>query len=535
MKRSHVRGSSSRSGTGPAGRKMTRRGLLRTAAGAGVAVALGRSVREITGAEGAAPPQRGGSLRVGWIPNAHTLDPHFSVDFAERHVMYAVYNTMVAVGPTFEIKPELARSWKIGADGTTVTFELQPSTKFHDGTACDAAAIKWNMDFVLDAANNSPQRRQLEPFLAGVDAVGQTTVVFHLKKPYPGLLAALAERPGFIVSPAAWQKYGKDLGRHPVGTGMYEFVEWMSDDHVTLRRFDGYWDRGKPYLDGITYRTIPDPTVRGTMVRTAELDISSEPNPKDIPILERASGVKVITQNPSGHWWATQWRVDRPPFNNHALRQAIAFGVDRQEFVKVMLGGRGTIAKGPTPPTVWWYNAGVKSYTYDPDKARKLLAEAGYGSGLQAQFSTDNTPVGLQFAELLQGQLKKIKVDVVINPVTPADFYQEVLAQKVNWARTDWTLRGDPDGLLRILFYTGNYANSTGYTGADALLDQANSSYDRDARKKVYGQIEQKVVDDSPYVWFFYVPEYAPTRTAVQNYVWIPDSVPRYREVWLAK
>ena len=513
---------------------MRRREFLRTtaAAAAGYALARGGALR---GAEAAPAPQRGGTLRVGWIPNAHTLDPHYSVDFAERHVMYAVYNTLVAVNPSFEIVPELARSWKIEPNGKVITFQLQPGVRFHDGTACDAAAVKWNMDFILAPANSSPMGKLIGPFMEGVEATGPTTVVFHLKEPYPGLLAALAERPGFMVSPAAWQKYGRDLGRRPVGTGPFEFVEWVSDDHVTLKRFAGYWDKGRPYLDGIIYRIIPDPAVRGTMVRTGELDTASSPDPKDIPGLERAQNVKVITENPSGHWWATQWRVDRPPFNNKALRQAIAYGVDRDEFVKVMLGGRGTVAKGPTPSNVWWYNDGVKGYTYDPAKAKGLLAEAGHGGGFSAEFATDNTPLGLQFAELLQQQLKKINVNISINPVNPSDMYQQVLAAKLNWSRTDWTLRGDPDGLLRILFYTGNFANSTSYSGVDRLLRDASSTYDRAVRKKVYGEIEQTVINDAPYVWFFYVPEYEPTRTPVENFAWIPDSVPRYRDLWIAK
>ena len=513
---------------------MRRREFLRTTAAAAMGHALTKS-RGLRGAEAAPAPQRGGTLRVGWIPNAHTLDPHYSVDFAERHVMYAVFNTLVAVNPSFEIVPELARSWKIEPNGRVITFQLQPGVRFHDGTACDAAAVKWNMDFILDAANNSPQRRQIEPFLNSVDVAGPASVVFRLKQPYPGLLAALAERPGFMVSPAAWQKYGRDLGRRPVGTGPFQFVEWVSDDHVTLTRFTGYWEQGKPYLDGIVYRVIPDPAVRGTMVRTGELDTASSPDPKDIPGLERAQNVKVITENPSGHWWATQWRVDRPPFNNKALRQAIAYGVDREEFVKVMLGGRGAVAKGPTPSNVWWYNDGVKGYTYDPAKARSLLAEAGTAGSFSGEFATDNTPLGLQFAELLQQQLRKINVNITINPVNPADMYQQVLAAKLNWARTDWTLRGDPDGLLRILFYTGNFANSTSYSGVDRLLRDASSSYDRAIRKKVYGEIEQTVINDAPYVWFFYVPEYEPTRTPVQNFAWIPDSVPRYRDLWIAK
>ena len=514
---------------------ISRRELLKTAAAAGLSGALGGGAGPLAWAAGALTLRRGGTLRVGYIANAHSFDPHYSVEFSERHVMYCVYNTIVAVSPSFEIVPELARSWKIEPNGKVITFELQPGVKFHDGTACDAAAVKWNIDFMLDPANNSPQRRQIEPFVAGAEVAGPTTLVMRLKQVYPGLLAALAERPGFIVSPAAWQKYGKDIGRHPVGSGPFEFAEWVSDDHVTLKRFAGYWQQGKPYLDGIVFRIVPDPAVRGTMVRTGEIDIASAPDPRDIPGLEKAPGVKVITQNPSGHWWATQWRVDRPPFNNKALRQAIAYGIDRDEFVKVMLGGRGTVAKGPTPSNVWWYNENVKGYTYDPAKAKSLLAEAGYANGFSTQFAIENEPLDLQFAELLQQQLRKINVNITLNPVNPTDMYSMYLAAKNNWGRTDWTLRGDPDGLLRILFYTGNYANTTSYSGVDRLLRDASATYDRRVRKPVYGEIEQRLIDDVPYIWFFYAPDYAPARTNVQNYVWIPDSVPRYRDVWLAK
>jgi peptide/nickel transport system substrate-binding protein len=519
-----------------AGVRMTRRAMLSGAGAAGLSIGLGAYLGECTAAR-AMTPRRGGTLRVGWIPNAHTLDPHYSVDWAERHVMYGVYNTLVAATHTFDIAPELARSWEVSSDGLAVTLHLQPDVRFHDGTACDAAAVKWNLDFILDAQNNSPQRKALEPFVAGVEASGATTVTLRMKRPYAGLLAVLTERPGFIVSPAAWRKYGKDLGRHPVGTGMYRFIEWLPDDHVTISRFDGYWERGKPYLDAIYYKTIVDPAVRDAMVRTGEIDITSQPNPRDIPALSTAPGVKVVAENPGSRWWATQWRVDRPPFDNKALRQAIACGIDRDEFVKVVLGGHGVPAKGPTSPAVWWYDPKVKGYSYDPDKARRLLAEAGYGNGFQAEFAVDNTPLALQFAQLLQAQLAKIKVGITINPVDPADLYDQQLAGKVNWSRTDWSVRSDPGALDRILFYTRNYANSTGYSNptVDKRLDQGDATYDRAARKRIYAQIDQTVIDDAPYIWFFYVPSDAPMRADVENYVWIPDDVPRYRDLWLAK
>ena len=140
-------------------------------------------------------------LRVGWVTDAQTLDPHYSVVFSERPVMYAVYNTIVSSSPTFDIKPELARSWAISKDGLSITAQLQPNVKFHDGTDCGATAVKWNIDFMLDPANNSPQAKQLSPFLASCEAQGPTTVVFRLKRPYAGFMGVLVERPGFIVSP----------------------------------------------------------------------------------------------------------------------------------------------------------------------------------------------------------------------------------------------------------------------------------------------------------------------------------------------
>jgi len=512
--------------------RLTRRDLLRSTAAVGTAAALGRYAGP---AQAAGAPQKGGTLRIGWISDGTTLDPHYSVRFPERPVMYSVYNTLVSSSPTFDIKPELARSWAISNDGVSITVQLQPNVKFHDGTNCDAAAVKWNVDFMLDPANNSPQMKQLAPYLAGCEAQGPTTVVFRLKKPYAGFLAVMVDRPGFIVSPAAWKKYGKDYARNPVGTGMYQFGEWMSDDHITLKRFDGYWDRNLPYLDGLTYQVAENPTVRDTMIRTGQLDITSEPVPTDVPAIAKSPGVKIISENPSGHWYGVEWGLDRPPFNNRAVRQALCYGVDRDEFVSVILGGRGTVAKGPTPPQVWWYNPGTRGYDYNPAKAKQLLAQAGYPNGFSAEFSTEATPFGVQYAQLLQAQLKRINVNITINPIDDADIAQAQLSGQ--FVEADWTLRADPDGLLRILFYTGNYANGGKYSNpaVDKMLDDANSTYDRNARKQIYAKIEQQVIDDAVFLWIYYPSEDAPMRTQVQNYDWFPDSVPRYRDLWLAK
>ena len=214
--------------------------------GAGVlAVAVLASGALGPGVSAQPAPVRGGTLSIGWIPGAKTFDPHLSVQWPERFVLYMVFNTLVGLDKSFNVIPELARSWQVSSDGKRVTFQLQRGVKFHDGTEFNAETVKWNIERVLDPNTKSPQRSQLEA-VAAVTVVDPHTVAFELKRPFAPLLAALGERPGFIVSPAAVQKTGDGFGRTPVGTGPFRLVEWVADSRVTLERFPDYWDKGKP-------------------------------------------------------------------------------------------------------------------------------------------------------------------------------------------------------------------------------------------------------------------------------------------------
>src|SRR5262249_18373226 len=315
-------------------------------------------------------PVRGGTLRVGWLPDSKTLDPHFSVELGERYALYMIYNTLVGLDRGFNVVPELARSWQIAPDGKRVTFQLQRGVKFHDGTEFTAETVKWNVERILNPENKSPQRSQLEPAVASVSVIDPHTVAFGLKKPFAPLLAALADRPGFIASPAAVKQAGPDFGRHPVGTGPFRFVEWVADSQVTLERFPDYWDKGKPYVDKVVFRIVPDPTVRQTMLRTGELDIATDLDAKDVPTLQADANLKASEMRPASRWTALQWRVDKPPFDSKPLRQAIALGIDRNELKEVLLRGFGEPARGPVVPGLWWSNPSLKGYGYDPVEAR---------------------------------------------------------------------------------------------------------------------------------------------------------------------
>lgn len=491
----------------------------------------------IAGRADAQTPVRGGTLRIGWIPDAKTLDPHFSVQFSERYVLYLVFNTLVGLDKGFNVVPELARSWQVSPDGKRVTFHLQRGVKFHDGTDFTAEVVKWNVERILDPQTKSPQRSQLEPAVAAVTVVDPLTVAFELKKPFAPLLAALAERPGFIVSPAAVKKYGENFGRNPVGTGPFRFVEWVPDSRVTLERFDGYWERGKPYLDKVVYRVVPDPTVRITMIRTGEVDIATDVDAKDVPSLQSDPNLKVSEMKPPARWTALQWQVDKPPFNNKALREAISLAINREELRQILLQGFGEVADGPVTPGLWWYSPNLKGYGYNPELAKKKLAEAGYPNGFRYKFVVENTPQWIRQAELLQGQLQKINVTMDFELVNSADAYALIVQRKTNWTHTRWTQRADPNGLLYILFHSKGFANSTGYNNpkVDELLDRAAVLYEPERRKPLYYEAGGLIVADAPYVWLNYAAEFAVMSRKVQNWGWIPDLIPRFRELWLEK
>src|SRR5574342_1286619 len=242
----------------------------------------------------------------------------------------------------------------------------------------------------------------------------------------------------------------------------------------------------------------------------------------------------LASMKPAARWTALQWRVDEPPFNKKALRQAIALAIDRNELKDVLLRGFGEAARGPVTPGLWWFDPSLKAFGHDLELAKKKLIEAGYANGFRQKFVVENTPQWIRQAELLQAQLQKINVTMEFEPVNSADAYALIVERKTNWTHTRWTQRADPNGLLYILFHSKGFANSTGYSNprVDELLDRAAAIYEPERRKPLYQEAERLLVDDVPYVFLNYTAEFAVMSKKLQNWVWIPDLIPRFRDLW---
>ena len=481
-------------------------------------------------------PEHGGTLTVGFASDTKTLDPIYSIEFTERQVLYLIFNTLVRLDPDFSIRPELATSWEVQNGGTRIVMHLRDGVKFQDGTVFDAAAVKWNIDRRLDPAAKSPQKGGLESVLTSVEVVDPLTVAFNLKQPFPGLLGMLGQREGFMESPTAAQKAGADFSSKPVGTGAFVFKEWVRGNHITVERNPDYWDKGKPYLDRVVFQDIAGSVVGVQRLITGEVDFVSELSPQDVRQIEGRSEIR-LDPDPIGRWISLQWQVDKPPFNNLPLRQAIASAIDRKRMVDILMAGKAQIAQGSTPKGLWWFDPDLKSYDYDPTKAKELLAKAGYPNGLDLTMAAPTVTMFQQLDQLVQEELKAIGINVTLEPVPVSDWYSRVVEQKINFTPQRWSQRPDPDGLFYILFHSKGYANSTKYSNPelDAILDKARALTDVEARKPLYKEAQAIMTRDLPYVPLFFSLEYAAMRSNVQGYVWIADEIPRFRDVWKSK
>jgi peptide/nickel transport system substrate-binding protein len=435
--------------------------------------------------------------------------------------------------------PGLAERWDISDDGRTYTFHLRQGVTFHDGTPFDAQAVKFNFNRMLD--ENHPQH-DTGPFplafffsaIKQTEVVDAHTVRLHLKEPFAPLLSNLAYPTGLMVSPTAVKKYGKEFGRHPVGTGAYRFAEWQSNTKVTVERNPAYWD-GSPKLQAVIFRPITDANTRVTEMLAGGLDLMVEVPPDAVAVFQRAGTFK-LSEQVGPHLWFLILNTREPPFSDKRVRQAVNYAIDKQALVTNVLQGTATVATSVVPAAFEWaYDDTLKPYPYDPDKARQLIRDAG----------ADGKTVGFMVAEggsgmlapvpmgtAIQADLAKVGLKAEIRTFEWNAYLAEVnqgLAGKAGLAEMAW-MTNDPDTLPYLTlrsdavpekggFNSGYYSNPE----VDRLLDQARRSTERNERADLYRRIQRIVHDDAPWAFIANWKQNAVTTEQVQGFTLQPS------------
>jgi peptide/nickel transport system substrate-binding protein len=482
-----------------------------------------------TSATTAGGPKRGGTLKVALDSDIIGIDPHGASAGVDRNVYTAIYNGLVAPDKNLNIVPDLAASWTT-PDPKTYVFKLRPNVKFHDGTACDADAVKKNFDWILDPANASARRPEIAD-IEQVSVVDPLTVQISLKSAFAPFLSIISDRAGYIVSPTARDKFGKDYPRNPVGTGPFQFVEWVKDDHVTFKRFDGYFEPNIPVLDQITYRPIPDLSVALTELKTGNVDFLYRIDPKDVADIKSTPNL-VYLEGPGVGYQGLWINTARPPLNTRALRQALSLAVDREAIFAAAYFGVGQIAQGPIPPSSFAYDPNVAYVRRDLNAARQKLAEGGQPNGFKMVLKAQsNSPLQEKITQLVQAQLAEAGIQVEIQTVEFGALLKVGEQGDFDALSLGWSGRIDPDGNIEPIFETHGAFNYGKYSSpnVDQGIVQERAATDQASRKQVLQQIQQTINDDAAYVFTWHQPTTFAATTAVQGFEVTPDGLMRFK------
>jgi peptide/nickel transport system substrate-binding protein len=372
-----------------------------------------------------------------------------------------------------------------------------------------------------------------------VDVVDPYTVKLNLKKPDAALLATLTDRAGMMISPKVVQERGAELERNAkgAGTGPFEFVEWIKDDHLLIKRNDAYWNKQSgPYLDRVRYRPIPDDTVKLQSLQAGELDVMDYVQPRDVAAVKADRNV-VVVDVPSLADFAYQLNHGRSPFNVKALRHAVAYSIDLEQIVKGVWLNVGVPANGPIPPTSWAYDNTILPIKRDVAKAKAKLAEGGKPQGFSFTMTTNNLPINVQEAEVMQAQMAEVGIQMKIKLVDGGTLISEGNAKNFEMISYQWSGRPDPDGNVYQFFKTspGTSLNWSGISNPelDALLDKTREVSSQAERKKLYSSVIRILQDELPMIFVVHPIEPKAFSPKVQGYDPIPDGMMRFKDVWL--
>lgn len=472
---------------------ITRRDALALLAAAGLGSALPNA------AVAQAPQLRGGILRVSAPNNPSTLDPTTGNSGNDHVFLYTLFDTLVEWEyATLEPRPGLATSWSY-PDPKTLVLELRAGVLFHDATACNAEAVKFNLD-----RHRNDARSNARPDLATVAAVevtGPLQVTLHLSQPDSALPLILSDRAGMMVSPTAIAALGKDHDRAPVGTGPWKFVSWEDNEKVVVKRNEHYWKPGLPYLDGIEFSIINEVNTGLRSVIAGQNDFVFFLSPQQKPVIDRAKNLVSVT-GPTLYCVQLYLNYGRKPLNDVRVRQALNYAIDRQEFNQATANNLAEPAMLPLPEKHWAFDRSLaNAYPHDPNKARQLLAEAGYPNGLDLDLLGNSDQRMVQRQEVLIEQFAKAGIRARFTngvvPNTTAIFF--VQGQHDAYLSA-WTGRPDPSLTYQLLFGKTSFYNAGRADPvpglAEALLATRESS-DLIARQAAFARLERMVSENA--------------------------------------
>lgn len=445
-----------------------------------------------------------GNLRVSMPVDVTSLDPQKQGDMPSVSVANNIFDFLVTRDAANKLAPGIATAWS-SPDEKTWRFTIRKGVTFHNGEPCDANAVAYSINRLKDPATKSPIVELT--YVTSAKAVDDYTVDFEMSAPDPIIPAKLTLFGGVIVPP----KYIKEKGdaafaEHPIGTGPFKFVSRQQDQQIVLEANPDYWG-AKTQVKNLTFLIQPNPATAIAALQSGGVDLVTSLTTDAAAQLGDGSGASVKIVPGVREYYVAMNTLVGGPLANKDVRIALNHAVDVDTLIKTILGGAATRSATLLPTTVFGYDPSIKPFDYDPDKAKSMLAAAGYPDGFSTKLSASS--VTANEVQAIAAQLAKVGVKCDVNVVDAGAFKQllvsgdpQAIGPMYLSGNTGWTL--DAESYLQSTIRSNRRQSLWHNAEADKLVDIEETSLDSDKRKDAFAKLQQMFVDDAPFIYLYY-------------------------------
>ena len=449
--------------------------------------------------------------------DAKSLDPHGTNDQPSSRVSAQIYDRLVEQDDDMKIVPGLAESWE-QVDPKTVIFHLRKGVKFHNGEPLKASDVK----FSLDRMKDSPKVSYIIGEVDSIDAIDDNTVKITTKEPFGPLLNHLAHNAASILNEKAVKEAGDSYGQHPVGTGPYKFVSWQSGDRIVMDANPDYF-LGETPIKHLIFRAITEDSNRTIALETGEIDIAYDIQGLDKDRLKADDKVKFI-EEPSLGIGYLGFNLRKKPYDDPRVRKAISYAINADDIIDAAYKGSAQKANSLIGPKVFGYNPKSPFHEFNIEKAKELLAEAGYPNGFKTKIWINDNPVRRDIAVILQDELKQIGIDASVETLEWGAYLEGTARGDHEMFILGWvTVTGDADyGMYPLLHPSsfGGAGNRAFYDNPKVtkMLEKAKTSVNQEEREQLYAEIQDIVQEDLPYYVLCFQSQNAAMQKNVENF-----------------
>lgn len=470
-----------------------------------------------------------GYLVIGLESSPTQIDPRYATDANSARISRLIFNSLTRVDENSRFQPELAERWR-AVDDRTYLFQIRQGVTFHNGMPLTAADVKYTYESILEPKNRSPKRGPLQ-FLESVDELGSYLVRFRLTAPF----AAFLESTTLGVVPAGAPNTPIEGKNTLIGSGPFSLERYEAGEQIVLKANRDYWE-GSPSVNGLVFKVVPDAIVRALEFKKGTVDfLQNDIEPDMLPWLEKNTEASIQTLQGTIFQYIGI-KLDHPILKVPEVRQAIGHAIDRDAVIRYLLKELATPATGLLPPSHWAYEPHVSQIRYDPERAKRLLDQAGFpdpdGDGplprFKLSFKTTTLDLRRRIAEVFKEHLSRVGIELEIRTYEWGTFYGDIKRGNFHLYSLAWVGIVDPD-IYFNLFHSQSFPPHGDNRGQyrnpkiDALLEAGRNNPGISERKRIYGQVQQILATDLPYIPLWWVKNVVVMKPSIRGFVPYPD------------